>query len=234
MNSFVDPKKAKLFEDNFTKHGDTPQAVHWGSEASAAIRYQSLIDTVGDLTGLDVLDIGCGLGHLYEYAKDLGQHPNSWTGVEQEASFVKAMKRKFAHDKRFIIKTGNFMELENDPTLIGNLSSRHFHTAALMGTISLVDPKDLQAWLTSLEALDIDCYMIEFLRRGQSTETFHTYDIFETKNLFAEKPYVTKFVYHELPHVFNVYAWPKKPKLEVRRTNAPTTKAPDTDNSTAR
>lgn len=213
---YVDPEKAKLFENNFQKLGDTPQAVHWGSEASATIRYQSLLDTVGDLSGLDVLDVGCGLGHLYEHTRKLGQLPLSWTGVEMEKSFVAGLKQKFGHDQRFHIVEGNFTELDPIPAP-HSLAGSHYHLAALVGTISLVDPKDLSTWLSSLERdWDVDCFMIEFLRKGIAEGPFHKYDLQEIKKLFEEKDYESKIVFHELPHVFNVYAWPHKSKRDRR------------------
>ncbi len=217
--SHVDPEKVKLFEDNFIKLGDTPQAVHWGSESSAAIRYQSILDTIGDLSGLDVLDIGCGLGHLYEYTRLRGQLPLSWTGIEMEKSFVQAMKLKFRGDSRFHIVEGQFVDIDPGVVAGSGMSgdSLHFHLAVLVGTISLVDPKDFSTWLTRLERdWDVDCFMIEFLRKGISDGPFHKYDLQDMKTLFAEKDYETKFVFHELPHVFNVYAWPHKLKREFR------------------
>ena len=216
----VDPKMAELFADNFTKLGDVPQAVHWGSDASAKIRYQAVLDTLGDLSGLSIMDIGGGLGHLYEHVRSQGQLPLTWTNVEMTEDFVRACRQKFKFDNRFITIPGNFMEAE--------LPGEHFHAALLVGTISLVDPKDLPAWLTRLERdVDIDCYMIEFLREGVSEGPFHKYNIKDIQTMMKAKDYEYKITFHELPHVFNLYAWPHKMRKELRPKWKPSRLSPE-------
>lgn len=216
MIKCVDPKMTKLFHGNFKKLGDTPQAVHWGSKESAFVRYASWLDTVGGVNGKKVLDIGCGLGHLYEFVKMRTEVPFRWVGVELEKSFIEGCNEKFFGDDHFSLIEGNFMDDANDVNSNKWILKQHFHEAVLMGTISLVPPKDLFEWIKRLEQMDIDCFMIEFLRKGISKGPFYKYDLFEIRKMFDAKMYEYKIVFHELPHVFNLYAYPKQLKLQAR------------------
>lgn len=203
----VDPKMAAQFKNNAKKLGDTPQAVHWGSEASARVRYESWWRTINGTHGKRVLDIGSGLGHLYEFAVKRGDKPQRWVGVEMEKSFIEMCNKKFENDETYRTVEQNFMDAHQDIWIL----DQHFHLAVLMGSISLVAPKDLPKWLTKLESMNIDCFMIEFLRKGVSKGPFHKYDLQEVKKMFDKKEYEYHVVFHELPHVFNVYAFPKRP-----------------------
>ena len=47
------------------------QAVGWESEEAQRMRFAAMADNVG-LEGCSLLDVGCGLGHLYEYLSKRG------------------------------------------------------------------------------------------------------------------------------------------------------------------
>ncbi len=56
------------------------RALDWASAGSQEARFRVLADNV-DLAGKRLLDVGAGLGHLWEYLKDTGV-PADYTGVD--------------------------------------------------------------------------------------------------------------------------------------------------------
>jgi len=49
----------------FAQHGDSPEAVAWSVHAQR-FRFEKLCE-IGPLAGAKILDVGCGLGHLYPF-----------------------------------------------------------------------------------------------------------------------------------------------------------------------
>ncbi len=56
------------FSKHLREHGDGAQAVGWGSDASQAKRF-SVLAQIGDIQGVSILDVGCGLGHFFRWLK---------------------------------------------------------------------------------------------------------------------------------------------------------------------
>lgn len=62
-------EKEKLIEnykDYFQRYGDTPAGVQYGSEEGQVQRFEQLVK-VGEMQGRRILDLGCGLGHMYPF-----------------------------------------------------------------------------------------------------------------------------------------------------------------------
>jgi trans-aconitate methyltransferase len=57
----------QYFESLLQKHGNSPKALDWSPEGQRR-RFEVLAD-IQDLQGLSVLDVGCGLGHLYDFLR---------------------------------------------------------------------------------------------------------------------------------------------------------------------
>lgn len=51
------------YRDLLSKHGDTPKGVQWSPEGQS-FRFAKLME-IGDLTNCSILEVGCGLGHMY-------------------------------------------------------------------------------------------------------------------------------------------------------------------------
>jgi trans-aconitate methyltransferase len=54
---------AAFFDALVEQHGDDPRASDWGSDASQRLRFEAVAG-VADLSGLRVLDVGCGVARL--------------------------------------------------------------------------------------------------------------------------------------------------------------------------
>jgi SAM-dependent methyltransferase len=74
-------------------HGDGPEALDYGSLESQLMRFEQLA-TIGDLTGARILDLGCGLGHFYEFLRErVGDI--QYTGIDIVPEMIDAAKRRY-------------------------------------------------------------------------------------------------------------------------------------------
>lgn len=54
------------YREVFGRYGDSPEGVQYSGSEGQRFRFERITD-VGDLRGRRVLDLGCGLGHLYPF-----------------------------------------------------------------------------------------------------------------------------------------------------------------------
>lgn len=81
-----------FFESRYRRYGDVPKALDW-SERGQRVRFEVLA-SIGALDSARVLDVGCGLGHLYEFLRP-GVRALDYSGVDLSPRFVEACRRKF-------------------------------------------------------------------------------------------------------------------------------------------
>lgn len=86
-------KVSNHFENLFAKHGDAYRALGWGSNKSQITRFQVLLE-IGITSGSSVLDIGCGLGNLYEWLQDKNISVD-YHGIDITRSLIEKSKAKF-------------------------------------------------------------------------------------------------------------------------------------------
>ncbi len=85
------------------RHGDSPQGVMWTRPEQAPIRYRMMLDLL-QLDRLrdphaptgrpEVLDFGCGLGHLYEFLEQHAAPEIHYTGLDVSAAHLELARRK--------------------------------------------------------------------------------------------------------------------------------------------
>ncbi|KAF0135330.1 MAG: methyltransferase family protein [Candidatus Saganbacteria bacterium] len=98
-------KQIQYYESLFKQHGDHYLSLDWKSPESQGIRYrvfEDLINMVDKKSDLSVLDVGCGLGHLYDYLKKAGYNLK-YTGYDISPKLIEAAKNKFP-SARFEVK----------------------------------------------------------------------------------------------------------------------------------
>lgn len=69
MNRFYNESVIESYRNSFRQHGDTAEALQWSPEGQRW-RFDKLLEIASDtsgqiLQGKRILEIGCGLGHLY-------------------------------------------------------------------------------------------------------------------------------------------------------------------------
>ncbi len=94
-------KIARHYEECYRIHGDTCQGVDWPNPRDAEIRYHVMLNIVdwyeikyGKINRYEILDLGCGLGHLYEYIRKQRWNIN-YAGIDISKDFVNECRRKF-------------------------------------------------------------------------------------------------------------------------------------------
>jgi len=74
----------KVLQEFFTgilEAGSSHQAVGYGSEESQLTRFRVLTE-IGDLSDSTILDVGCGLGRLYDYLRSAGHETAQYMGID--------------------------------------------------------------------------------------------------------------------------------------------------------
>ena len=76
----------------FSEHGNSAKAVQWGDDASQHSRFEILAQVAPKLGS--VVDVGCGLGHLYEHLR--AREPDlRYTGLDFVPEFIDAARATF-------------------------------------------------------------------------------------------------------------------------------------------
>ena len=81
------PKLLSFYDKHIDEHGSGPRAVGWGSAGSQRVRFKELCE-IGDVSNSSMLDVGCGLGDLYEYLA--GRYNGvEYAGIDINPRYVK-------------------------------------------------------------------------------------------------------------------------------------------------
>lgn len=90
------------YRDTFFKYGDSPEALQWSNNGQR-LRFNKLIKMVenaggGNLGGKSILEVGCGLGHLYPLL--LSSHPKiDFTGIDIVPELIEYAKSAYPQAK---------------------------------------------------------------------------------------------------------------------------------------
>jgi SAM-dependent methyltransferase len=85
-------------EGDFARYGDTYRGVGWTkSQDHANRRYQVMLEAIRRPTNgeVEVLDLGCGASHLYEYMRANGVRDVRYSGLDLSPRFIAVSQRKF-------------------------------------------------------------------------------------------------------------------------------------------
>src|SRR5947207_409763 len=85
------------YEQCLERHGDSHLGVDWPKAADVDIRYQVMLEVVPPLErrkGIEVLDLGCGTAHLYEYIRRHNWTEINYHGLDISAKFIALCRQK--------------------------------------------------------------------------------------------------------------------------------------------
>lgn len=86
---------ARHYEACFARHGDTHKGVDWPNAEDARTRYRVMTQVVRDKGPLDIVDLGCGLGHFLDFLRDNGRTDLRYSGLDISPVFIEACRRKY-------------------------------------------------------------------------------------------------------------------------------------------
>lgn len=106
-----DQENIDTYDKLLNEHGLCFKALDWGSRKSQLLRFQILAD-IGIKNGDSVLDVGCGLGDLYEWFNNEDMDVQ-YTGIDITESLVKAAATRFPDA---LFSTRNIMDTGDSTT----------------------------------------------------------------------------------------------------------------------
>jgi len=88
-----DQRIVRYYSELLEKHGRSPQSLDWGSRRTQELRFRVLCD-IAPLDGCSLLDVGCGLGDLWEYLFQRGIGV-SYTGYDYTPAMISEAQKRF-------------------------------------------------------------------------------------------------------------------------------------------
>ena len=85
------PEARRFFESRLRRYGDSPKTLGWSAKGQRR-RFEVLAD-VGNLRGREVLDVGCGLGHFYDFLRE-GVPDVRYAGLDSSARMIAAARKR--------------------------------------------------------------------------------------------------------------------------------------------
>src|SRR5438105_3503365 len=82
----------------YRQYGDDPRAVQLADRITQNIRFDVLMRVMEDRKHASVIDVGCGLGHLYEFLLGHG-FQGDYSGVDINPVFVDRCREKFKRNR---------------------------------------------------------------------------------------------------------------------------------------
>ncbi|AFL72961.1 class I SAM-dependent methyltransferase [Thiocystis violascens] len=84
-------------------HGETAKGVHWNSTETQEVRFRVLRDLLpDDLSGLTLVDAGCGFGDFYCYLERRGERPGRYLGLDAMEPMVEIARRRTGCEIRIL------------------------------------------------------------------------------------------------------------------------------------
>lgn len=80
-------KVEQYYTSKLRIHGATPAGVDWNSESSQNLRFEKLLQVVGDADAFSILDYGCGYGALLGYLR-AGHSNFEYCGFDISAQMI--------------------------------------------------------------------------------------------------------------------------------------------------
>lgn len=99
LNSTDKQRLQTFYGDALKRFGPSDvRSVQWTSEIGQRIRFD-VLSNIGDIVGASILDVGCGVGEMYQHFLDR-EIPVSYTGIDIIPEFIDAAEARFP-DARF-------------------------------------------------------------------------------------------------------------------------------------
>lgn len=88
---------AEHYDNCYKKHGDNHLGMDWPNKKDAETRYEVMYDLVSKVANTTLLDLGCGLGHFYDWIQDNKNYHPQYSGLDINEEFTIKCKEKYPH-----------------------------------------------------------------------------------------------------------------------------------------
>ena len=126
------------YESCLETHQNGSKAVDWSSETGQKLRFKKILE-VGDFAGCTILDVGCGLGHFYEYLTQDLDFPIDYTGLDISKKMITAAKNRLP-DAEFV--AGDLLDKKIPPFS----DSRSFDYSVACGVFTVKQSISDEEW----------------------------------------------------------------------------------------
>jgi SAM-dependent methyltransferase len=165
-----------FYRDCLEKHGETAEGLHFQCADNQTARFRVLREYLPeDLTGVSLVDVGCGFGDLYRYLEQQGGAPGRYIGMDLHEYMVEVARRRTGceilrgdvlHDPLppadWYVSSGALNTLTKDETRLfiercWTAARRGFVFNLLRGhdwseTFNYRQPQEIEAWAADLGA----------------------------------------------------------------------------------
>jgi SAM-dependent methyltransferase len=84
-----------FYQNALARYGENAEGVHWHSSATQQERFRVLRALLpADLSGLSLVDVGCGLGDLHAYLAARGELPAAYIGLDVVEAMVQRARAR--------------------------------------------------------------------------------------------------------------------------------------------
>lgn len=160
----------KHYQQLFAQHGDSPDAVQYTDRITQFKRFEVLSQVAPQLNS--AVDIGCGLGHFYEYLKE-GQPDVKYLGLDFVDEFIEACKIKYANNEHTQF---NQFDLTKDAIPTG------YDYILLSGVFNNKSTNNKEFMLNGINSMFNAC------EKGIAFNAMSTYVDFQADNLYYTDP----------------------------------------------
>lgn len=178
------------YEGCLKQHGISPQGVDWRDREGQRLRFRVLCDIL-PLDGCSLLDVGCGLGDLYDYLHSIG-----WSGTYEGCDLSGAM---IAEARRLHpglpFHTHNLLTGEGE-----SLDQQEYDVIVACGTLLVKAEISVSAWQELVNAMITR--MFGMSRRGVALNLLSPFVDFRRPDLFYSDPQNTIRICRQLTRFF--------------------------------
>jgi SAM-dependent methyltransferase len=101
----LDLLQRAIYERRIAEHGETPEGAGWRDKKAQEIRFEQLLKVISVCSDFTVNDVGCGLGHLYDFMKNNGFHRFGYRGYDISRDMIDKSRERHKGDGRPEFKT---------------------------------------------------------------------------------------------------------------------------------
>lgn len=191
---------------NAEKHGDSPQALDWGSRISQNKRFEVLCDILPLSRPFTVLDVGCGLGDLQGLMKNWFNQPFTYTGVDISPKMIELAREKYPGVNFKVHDMAKPLNMNFDYVLLSGTLNKRIADTAEQYTWALQVLRN--CWATA--GLGLAFNMLSTYADHTAPDDFQ----YQPSKIFEFCMGLSRWVkldHTYMPHDFTIYMWRDQP-----------------------